>query len=198
MVWGGAPTKSAVDLLPSFIACHFELGAHAHCLNQKVLLRADVSRCIIDHRSALDIATSRLTTDLAPLLGKAHPVFAASSATTASRDLPTWLVDLVGNFEDAWSSYSAELIALLPKDRDHASDSGGRQRDIFPLPPLPLDATVLGLPCCAALLEVDLDTITRFANLTIGGLNALAGFRGVAPRIATSLTPVVLLIHLTP
>ena len=70
-------------------------------------------------------------------------------------ELPTWLVDLVGNFEEAWFSYSDELIALLPRDRDHASDSGGRQRDIFPLPPLPLDVTVIGLPCCASLRKVD-------------------------------------------
>ena len=42
------------------------------------------------------------------------------------------------------------------------------------------------LPCCAALGEVDLVTISRFANLIIGGLNALAGFRCVGSRIARS------------
>ena len=129
--------------------------------------------------SPLDLSIASVTSGQEAFLQSTAP-FIECHAPAPRRDLvfPEWVVQLVADYETAWNEYSAELVASCPSD--------GRQRDVFPLPCLPLDIEVSTLPNCS-LGGVGLcETTVRLANLVIGELNVLAGHWCTLSRLGRS------------
>ena len=99
-------------------------------------------------------------------------------------DMPSWLCVLLSRLEGVVEDFSVELTNSGTFAQAQEQTPVGRQRDIFPLPLLPVSDNLVTLPHCASSSPRDLGAAVGLADVTIRALNVLVGGRTPGPVIA--------------